>query len=169
MWSNNYSCMLLLLFTWCTRKANLTPWIISSSSSGPPPTISNSADTLFMYFMANFTDASLICNNAKIKQHNYITLLPGLFLCVNISQSKQQSMVQNLRPHDLQRFAPHNSETLVIVQASRMSVNSGCLLLIILSCKKKTNRLDSFIDAHITMQKHKLLCPIIDLKSQKEN
>lgn len=50
-------------FTWCTRKANFTPWTINSSSSGPPSTFSSSADTLLMYFMANFTDASLIWNH----------------------------------------------------------------------------------------------------------
>lgn len=54
--------ILFLFFTWWTRKANLTPWTISSSSSGPPSTASSSADTLFMYFIANFTDASLICD-----------------------------------------------------------------------------------------------------------
>lgn len=54
-------------FTWCTRKANLTPWTMSSSSSGPPPTVSSSPETLFMYFMASFTDASLICHHIKVK------------------------------------------------------------------------------------------------------
>lgn len=48
-------------FTWCTLKANLTPWSMSSSSSGPPATDSSSEETLFMYFIASFTNASLIC------------------------------------------------------------------------------------------------------------
>lgn len=54
---------LMRKWTWCTRNANRTPWTINSSSSTPLPTPSSSADILFMYFIASFTDASLICIN----------------------------------------------------------------------------------------------------------
>ena len=46
--------------TWCTLKANLTPWSMSSSSSGLPAMISSSEETLFMYFIASFPVATLI-------------------------------------------------------------------------------------------------------------
>jgi hypothetical protein len=57
-------CLVLLAtkaYTWCTLKANRTPWSISSSSSGPPLITSSSEETRFRYFIANFTDWSLIC------------------------------------------------------------------------------------------------------------
>ena len=47
--------------TWCTLKANRTPWSISSSSSGPPCMASSSEETLLRYFIASFTDCNLIC------------------------------------------------------------------------------------------------------------
>lgn len=66
------------VYTWCTRKANLTLCTISSSSSGLPPNISSSAETLFIYFMASFTDASLICNYSHhccmfMSHHRYLS------------------------------------------------------------------------------------------------
>lgn len=48
--------------TWCTLKANRTPWSMSSSSSGPPCVASSSEETLLRYFLANFTDWILICS-----------------------------------------------------------------------------------------------------------
>lgn len=70
-----YCSNIYVWFTWCTRNANLTPWTMSSSSSGPPPPlVSSSPETLFMYFMANFTDASFICHNItlQVQKQNWI-------------------------------------------------------------------------------------------------
>jgi hypothetical protein len=73
--------------TWCTLKANRTPWSINSSSSGPTLMDSSSEETRSRYFLANFTDWNFICtwNRSLANSNHHIIKLT----CASIQWPKQ--------------------------------------------------------------------------------
>jgi hypothetical protein len=84
--------------TWCTLKANRTPCSISSSSSGPPSIASSSEETRFRYFIASFTDWSLICIHHS--SHQYSILLEQVAVrspeYAHVVQKQQQQRNETL-------------------------------------------------------------------------